>query len=153
MRTVYISGPMAGHPHLNEPAFRAAEHTTWGAGAEPLTPHDLLPHAHPGRCAPVYGDGRPGDHDGGCYLRGDLAAMLDKATSLYVLPGWSQSRGAGYPTTRSDQGSLLIAGAQRTVAPIGIIWLRVYRKGRGTRDYKHAFSSSKGQTPDPIRRE
>ncbi len=93
-RIVYTSGPMAGHPALNEPAFRAAEHTTWEAGAEPLTPHDLMPHAHPGKCTPVYGDGRPGDHDSGCYLRGDLAAMLDKATSLYVLPGWSRSRGA-----------------------------------------------------------
>ena len=42
-RIVYTSGPMAGHPALNEPAFRAAEHTTWEAGAEPLTPHDLMP--------------------------------------------------------------------------------------------------------------
>ena len=91
---VYTSGPMTCHPNLNEPAFRAAEHVAWAAGAEPLTPHDLMPHAHPGKCAPVYGDSRPGDHDGGCYLRGDLAAMLDKATSLYVLPGWSRSRGA-----------------------------------------------------------
>lgn len=93
-RIVYTSGPMAGHPALNESAFRAAEHTIWEAGAEPLTPHDIMPHAHPGKCAPVYRDGRPGDHDSGCYLRGDLAAMLDKADSLYVLPGWSRSRGA-----------------------------------------------------------
>ena len=94
MRTVYISGPMAGYPNMNEPAFRAAEQTIWAAGAEPLTPHDIMPHAHPGICNPVYGDRRPGDHDSGCYLRGDIADMLDKATSLYVLPGWSRSRGA-----------------------------------------------------------
>ena len=94
MRTVYISGPMAGYPNMNEPAFRAAEGTIWEGNDEPLTPHDLLPHSHTGACPKVYGDGRPGDHDGGCYLRGDLAAMLDKADSLYVLPGWSRSRGA-----------------------------------------------------------
>ena len=77
MRTVYISGPMAGYPNMNEPAFRAAEGTIREGNDEPLTPHDLLPHSHTGACPKVYGDGRPGDHDGGCYLRGDLAAMLD----------------------------------------------------------------------------
>ena len=90
----YICGPMAGYPNLNEAAFRAAENQVWEAGREPITPHDIMPHAHQGRCAQVYGDGRPGDHDGGCYLRGDLAMVLDKAASLYVLPGWSRSRGA-----------------------------------------------------------
>lgn len=94
MRTVYISGPMAGYPNMNEPAFRAAEGTIWEGNDEPLTPLDLLPHSHTGACPKVYGDGRPGSHDGGCYLRGDLAAMLDEADSLYVLPGWSRSRGA-----------------------------------------------------------
>lgn len=92
--TVYISGPMSGRPNLNEAAFRAAEQTVWAAGAKPLTPHDITPHEHVGPCPKVYGDGRPGDHDSGCYLRGDLATMLDKAASLYVLPGWSRSRGA-----------------------------------------------------------
>lgn len=91
---IYISGPMSGHPGLNEPAFRAAEQTIWASGAEPLTPHDIMPHTHPGTCPPIYSDGHPGDHDSGCHLRGDLAAMLDEATSLYVLPGWSRSRGA-----------------------------------------------------------
>ena len=94
MRTVYVSGPMAGYPSMNEPAFRAAEGTIWERGDEPLIPHDLLPHEHDGVCPKVYGDGRPGDHDGGCYVRGDLVAMLETADSLYVLPGWSRSRGA-----------------------------------------------------------
>ena len=94
MRTVYISGPMAGYPNMNEFAFRAAEGTIWEGSDEPLTPHDLLPHSHTGACPKVYGDGRPGDHDGGCYVRGDLVAMLETADSLYVLPGWSRSRGA-----------------------------------------------------------
>ena len=94
MRTVYISGPMAGYPNMNEPAFRAAEGTIREGNDEPLTPHDLLPHSHTGACPKVYGDGRPGDHDGGCYVRGDLVAMLETADSLYVLPGWSRSRGA-----------------------------------------------------------
>ena len=94
MSIVYISGPMAGYPDLNSAAFRAAEHAIWESGREPLNPHDIQPHAHGGRCPVVYGDAKPGDHDGGCYLRGDLIAMLRGADTIYMLPGWSRSKGA-----------------------------------------------------------
>lgn len=94
MPTVYMCGPMAGYDGLNEPAFLAAGHSIWERGDEPLLPHDIMPHEHSGPCPKVYGDDRISDHDGGCYLRGDLAALLDRADSLYVLPGWSRSRGA-----------------------------------------------------------
>ena len=69
MRTVYISGPMAGYPNLGAcPGVRVGQK--------------------------VYGDGRPGSHDGGCDLRADLAALLRLADAVYCLPGWSRSRGA-----------------------------------------------------------
>ena len=93
---VYICGPMTGHPDLNEPAFRAAAREVRANGFAPLVPHDIKPLRHPGRdCAPVYGvEAAEGGHDGGCYLRADLAYVLMYADSLYVLPGWSRSRGA-----------------------------------------------------------
>ena len=96
MSIVYISGPMAGYDGLNEVAFRAAAQTILDRGDAPLVPHDIEPHQHPGReCAPVYGaEATEGGHDGGCYLRADLADMLKVADSLYLLPGWSRSRGA-----------------------------------------------------------
>ena len=96
MSIVYISGPMAGYDGLNEVAFRAAAQTILDRGDAPLVPHDIKPHCHPGReCAPVYGaEAAEGGHDGGCYLRADLADMLKVADSLYLLPGWSRSRGA-----------------------------------------------------------
>lgn len=96
MSIVYISGPMAGYDGLNEVAFRAAAQTILDRGDAPLVPHDIKPHWHPGReCAPVYGsEAAEGGHDGGCYLRADLADMLKVADSLYLLPGWSRSRGA-----------------------------------------------------------
>lgn len=93
---VYVSGPMAGYEGLNEVAFRAAAQTILDRGDAPPVPHDIKPHWHPGReCAPVYGaPAAEGGHDGGCYLRADLADLLQVADSLYVLPGWSRSRGA-----------------------------------------------------------
>lgn len=96
MSIVYISGGMAGYDGLNEVAFRAAAQTILDRGDAPLVPHDIEPHQHPGReCAPVYGaEAAEGGHDGGCYLRADLADMLKVADSLYLLPGWSRSRGA-----------------------------------------------------------
>lgn len=96
MSIVYISGGMAGYDGLNEVAFRAAAQTILDRGDAPLVPHDIKPHQHPGReCAPVYGaEAAEGGHDGGCYLRADLADMLKVADSLYLLPGWSRSRGA-----------------------------------------------------------
>lgn len=96
MSIVYISGGMAGYDGLNEVAFRAAAQTILDRGDAPLVPHNIVPHEHLGReCAPVYGsEAAEGGHDGGCYLRADLADVLKVADSLYLLPGWSRSCGA-----------------------------------------------------------
>lgn len=92
MSIVYIAGGMAGHPDLNERAFRAAVQSILDRGDAPLVPHDVKPHWHPGR---DYGsEAAEGGHDGGGYLRADLADLLKVADQVFVLPGWSRSRGA-----------------------------------------------------------
>ena len=95
-RIVYLCGPMAGRADLNEPAFRATQNAIAASGDAPLVPHDIKPHWHGAQpCAPVYGaPGAESGHDGGCYLRADLAALLRVADAVYCLPGWSRSRGA-----------------------------------------------------------
>lgn len=91
---IYICGPMAGKPNQNREAFDAAAEVIRARGAEPLLPHDILPYAHDGECVPVYGyKGAEGSHDGGCYLRGDIASMV-MCDSIYRLKGWQYSLGA-----------------------------------------------------------
>ena len=94
MKRVYVSGPITGYPSMNEWAFRLAASLLAARGDDPLIPHDLQPHSHVGKCPEVYGDRPTGGHDGGCYLRADLVAMLERADAVYRLRGWSQSRGA-----------------------------------------------------------
>ena len=95
MSTIYICGPMAGYPDLNRAAFDEAAALIEARGDRPLVPHDVGVREHADPCPAVYGDtpAAQGDHDGGCYLRADLAFMVH-CDSLYVLPGWSRSRGA-----------------------------------------------------------
>ena len=95
MSTIYICGPMAGYPDLNRTAFDEAAALIEARGDRAVVPHDVGVREHDGPCPSVY-DGQPaaqGDHDGGCYLRADLAQMVD-ADAVHVLPGWSRSRGA-----------------------------------------------------------
>ena len=94
MSTIYICGPMAGYPDLNRAAFDEAAALIEARGDRPLVPHDVGVREHAGPCPAVYDTpAAQGDHDGGCYLRADLAFMVH-CDSLYVLPGWSRSRGA-----------------------------------------------------------
>lgn len=78
--TVYISGPMTGLPSFNYPAFMAAEALWAERGYEVINPARLfggdvsLPRA--------------------IYMRGDLLAILTRATMLATLPGWEESAGA-----------------------------------------------------------
>ncbi len=95
MSTIYICGPMAGYPDLNRTAFDEAAALIEARGDRAVVPHDVGVREHDGPCPAVYGDkpAAQGDHDGGCYLRADLAFMVD-ADAVHVLPGWSRSRGA-----------------------------------------------------------
>jgi hypothetical protein len=90
---IYVCGPMSGYPGLNEPAFRAAAASLGRVGREVIVPHDVLPREHPGSCPASHRVETQGKHEVACYLRADLAAMLD-CDAIYVLDGWEASVGA-----------------------------------------------------------
>ena len=75
---IYISGPMTGLPDLNFPAFHAAAAKLRDLGLLVVNPAE-------------FGEGaglRWSD-----YMRKDIRALMD-CGALYMLPGWSESRGA-----------------------------------------------------------
>ncbi|WJJ55011.1 DUF4406 domain-containing protein [Xanthomonas phage RTH11] len=76
--TVYIAGPMTGLPEYNFPAFNAAAEELRATGATVYNPadHGLI-------------DGAAWDD----YLRFDIGNLV-KCESIYLLPGWSNSKGA-----------------------------------------------------------
>lgn len=77
-RVVYIAGPMTGLPEYNFPAFNAAAERMRGEGMVVYNPadHGLIPGA-----------------DWTDYLRFDLGNLV-KCEAIYMLPGWSKSKGA-----------------------------------------------------------
>lgn len=95
---VYVCGPMAGKPNLNRAAFDKAAAAIRARGDEPVIPHDLAPYKHDGECGVVYGHKGDHPHDGGCYVRGDIAVMV-MCDSVYRLKGWENSLGAGIETS------------------------------------------------------
>jgi len=91
---VYICGPIAGHPDLNRASFERAAAFLKERGDTPVNPHDIPVWEHEGECPPVYGYKNPGaEHDGGCYLRTDIAVMVT-CERIYRLKGWQKSFGA-----------------------------------------------------------
>jgi len=76
---VYISGPMAGYPEHNYPAFHAAAADLESRGSflvvNPATLHG------------------PGEHTREDCLRRDIAALC-RCSTIYMLDGWSKSEGA-----------------------------------------------------------
>lgn len=88
---IYLSGPIAGYPDRNEPAFREAEAAMKLLRHEPVVPLDIPAFAHDGPCPPGYdySDG----HSSACYLRGDLAVLI-QCDALYMMCEWQRSRGA-----------------------------------------------------------
>ena len=77
--TIYISGPMTGLPEHNFPAFNAAEEDLTAQGYSVVNP------------ARNFG-GRT-DLDPAIYLHFDFLHIL-VSDGLYLLPGWSKSKGA-----------------------------------------------------------
>lgn len=76
---IYISGPISGMPEFNHPAFNAAAAGLRTAGWKVINPVEL--------------DDGDTSREWHYYLRRDLAE-LTKATHIYMLPGWPNSRGA-----------------------------------------------------------
>jgi len=78
MKSIYISGPMTGHPELNFPAFHDAAAELRAAGCTVINPaeHDEAP-----------------DKEWHEYLRKDIKLLMD-CTHVVLLPGWENSKGA-----------------------------------------------------------
>lgn len=78
-RVWYISGPMAGYPENNFPAFAAAEKALTGLGIKVLSPHTI-------------------DHGNATewvdFLRKDIEIMVQECNGLVLIRGWAQSRGS-----------------------------------------------------------
>jgi Domain of unknown function (DUF4406) len=91
---VYISGPIDGKPDQNEVAFRQAEKVLKKFGYYTLVPHDIpaFQHRNGEDCPPGYSKGE--GHSSACWIRGDLAAMLESCDAIYLIEGWEMSRGA-----------------------------------------------------------
>ncbi len=77
-RSVYIAGPMTGLPEYNFPAFNEAAEVLRAQGETVYNPadHGLIQGA-------LWDD----------YLRFDIGNLV-KCESIYLLPGWSNSKGA-----------------------------------------------------------
>ena len=77
---VYVAGPMTGLPDFNYPAFFAAADALLEAGHEPINP--------------ARKDGREGCSSWLDFMRAGLRDVAD-CDGVALLPGWSESRGAG----------------------------------------------------------
>lgn len=85
----YLSGPMAGYPDHNFPAFEKAAGELTDCGLIVTSPHKIK-HIEPVEFEILHG--RPMDwHD---YLRKDIKVMLEACDSIILLKGWPQSKGA-----------------------------------------------------------
>lgn len=72
---VYISGPMTGKPNFNKQAFTEAEHYLKSLGYDVVNPHNY-----------------PVNKYEVCMKR-DIALLIN-CDAIYLLEGWSKSRGA-----------------------------------------------------------
>lgn len=87
---LYVSGPMAGYPEHNYPAFAAATAKLREAGYAVLSPAEL---------------GVVNGWEWEDYLRRDLIALLE-CDAVALLPGWQHSRGARLETDVADKLSM-----------------------------------------------
>lgn len=79
MTTYYISGPMAGYPEHNFPAFQHAKENLTTQGFKVSSPHDV-----------DHGD----TTEWSDFLRRDIGIMVEQCSGIILLSGWPQSRGA-----------------------------------------------------------
>jgi hypothetical protein len=82
-RVFYLSGPMAGYPEMNFPAFQKAAGELRDSGITIVSPHELkLP------------EGVVATGEGLEYLANDFAIMSSRCSGIILLKGWPRSKGA-----------------------------------------------------------
>jgi hypothetical protein len=100
---VYLAGPMTGIPQFNFPAFDAAAAELRAFGYEVVSPAEM-DDPETRAAAMASPDGAPGSGSSngetwGDFLARDVKLIADDGIkAIYVLPGWSASRGARLET-------------------------------------------------------
>lgn len=97
IRKVYVSHPIKGQTEE-----QISTNERWGKEwiedvlkAEALLPRSIPVQPHEGEhCPRIMDAGEGADHDWSCYMRADIAAMMD-CDAILMMPGWMYSRGAG----------------------------------------------------------
>lgn len=117
LTTLYLAGPMTGLPHYNFPAFAEAAARLRDSGFTVISPaeHDedmgwviVDRDSFGGILSASKRD--EGAFDWGTALTWDLEA-IDQADGIYLLPGWSKSRGATKEYEHAYNTSKLLLGA------------------------------------------
>lgn len=86
--TIYISGPMTGHPDNNMYAFQMAQTTLKEHGYNVINPHEISETVN----IRFFEMGKVAEYED--YLKEDIIQMLSHADCVLVLPGWCNSKGA-----------------------------------------------------------
>lgn len=81
--TYYLSGPMAGYPDFNFPAFASAAQELRDSGVTIVSPHELILSQEPDP-----------KKEGLDYLANDFAVMSRDCQGIILLKGWPMSVGA-----------------------------------------------------------
>lgn len=86
--TIYISGPMTGHPDKNLESFKQAQTVLESKGYNVLNPHEIAETVN----IRFFEMGKVAEYED--YLKEDIIQMLSHADCVLVLPGWCNSKGA-----------------------------------------------------------
>lgn len=88
-QTIYIAGPMTGYPEFNFPAFDAAEMALRCQGWDVISPAQM--DREVGFNAAT---DKPDENWLADAMKRDIAAIVNRADAIAMLPGWERSTGA-----------------------------------------------------------
>ena len=95
--TIYVAGPMRGHPDYNYPAFDRLTRVLRAQGWDVVNPADMdrtqfQPDSDPSDFNPdINYEDQEFMRDA---LKRDMVAICDKCTAVYMMAGWETSKGA-----------------------------------------------------------